>query len=247
MLRRATEDDIPALGRIYIEALQETYRGILPESYLSGLTLAEGEATWARILQKPEQEVLVDQQDGAVAGLVSYKPDGERSGCLNLASLYVDRRSQGRGVGRRLIRTVWERAREMGYEAVSVGVVQDNLRARGLYERLGAVYQNDCEYRFGPYPVICRCYVWPLAAVLPAGGAAEAGRQGPSGSPCLPHGRGWPAARYRRYHSSRVSRKVQDWRMSSRRDAFAVPVTSCICAGWRRIHAAATAVAGTWY
>ena len=190
MLRRATEDDIPALGRIYIEALQETYKGILPESYLSGLTLAEGEATWARILQKPEQEVLVDQQDGAVAGLVSYKPDGERSGCLNLASLYVDRRSQGRGVGRRLIRTVWERAREMGYEAVSVGVVRDNLRARGLYERLGAVYQNDCEYRFGPYPVICRCYVWPLAAVLPAGGAAEAGLQGPSGSPCLPHGRG---------------------------------------------------------
>ena len=130
MLRRATEDDIPALGRIYIEALQETYRGILPESYLSGLTLAEGEATWARILQKPEQEVLVDQQDGAVAGLVSYKPDGERSGCLNLASLYVDRRSQGRGVGRRLIRTVWERAREMGYEAVSVGVVQDNQIGR---------------------------------------------------------------------------------------------------------------------
>ena len=47
MLRRATEDDIPALGRIYIEALQETYRGILPESYLSGLTLAP--RPWLRL------------------------------------------------------------------------------------------------------------------------------------------------------------------------------------------------------
>lgn len=171
MLRKATKDDIPALARIYVEALRETYRGILPEDYLASLTLAEGEATWTRILTRPDREVLVDQRDGAVAGLASCQPDEGCSKWLNMASLYVDSRSQGQGVGTSLIRAVWEKARVQGYEGVSVGVVRDNARARELYERQGAVYLRDTEYCFGPYPVVCRCYVWPLSEVLPDGDA----------------------------------------------------------------------------
>lgn len=168
MLRNATKNDIPALGRIYIEALQETYRDILPEDYLSGLTLAEGEATWGRILGRTDREVLVEQRDGRVVGLASCKPDEAHAEWLNLVSLYVDGQSQGQGIGKTLIHAIWKRARALGYEGVSVGVVQDNARARGLYERLGAVYLHDTEYCFGPYPVVCRCYVWPLAEVLSA-------------------------------------------------------------------------------
>ena len=170
MLRNAVQGDIPALARIYTAALQETYRDILPESYLASLTVVEGEDTWRRILAQPGREVLVEECGGAGCGFASCKPDDAHAGWLMLASLYVDGQSQGRGIGKRLIHAVWDRARAMGFENVSVSVVRDNPRARGMYERMGAVYLNDSVYSFGPYPVVCRNYVWPLASVLPSDG-----------------------------------------------------------------------------
>ena len=71
MLRNAVQGDIPALARIYTAALQETYRDILPESYLASLTVVEGEDTWRRILAQPGREVLVEECGGAVCGFCS--------------------------------------------------------------------------------------------------------------------------------------------------------------------------------
>ena len=58
--------------------------------------------------------------DGRVAGVAGCKPDPEHEGWLNLGSLYVDGACQGRGVGRTLIQTVWDRALAMDCGGVSV-------------------------------------------------------------------------------------------------------------------------------
>ena len=43
----------------------------------------------------------------------------------------------GLGLGRQLMETAQEQAKRMGFEQLELGVFSENLRARGLYERLG--------------------------------------------------------------------------------------------------------------
>lgn len=166
MLRRAVREDVPTLARIYTGALRETYQSILPEDYLQSLTQEAGEAVWQRYLSQPEREVWVEEA-GEIAGFAACKPDASHSGWLELSSLYLDRRHQGRGLGKALIHAIWDRARALGCDGVSVCVVRDNQRARGLYEGMGAVFLNGSIYHFGSHPVDCRNYVWHLAAAEP--------------------------------------------------------------------------------
>ena len=56
-----------------------------------------------------------------------------------------------------------------------------------------------------------------------------------------------PAARYRRYHSSRVRRTDAPRLSARRRPTFIVPETVCMSAGWRHSHATIIAVSSTPY
>ena len=47
-VRRASPEDVPVLGRIYLQALRDTYNELLPEEYFASLTPEEGEAVWRR-------------------------------------------------------------------------------------------------------------------------------------------------------------------------------------------------------
>jgi hypothetical protein len=60
-----------------------------------------------------------------------------------------------------------------------------------------------------------------------------------------PHGTLWPAARNRRYHSSRVSWISEPAAASRTRSGRVVPSTTWILAGWRVIQATAMPVAVT--
>ena len=47
-VRRASPEDVPVLGRIYLQALRDTYNELLPEEYFASLTPEEGEAVCGR-------------------------------------------------------------------------------------------------------------------------------------------------------------------------------------------------------
>ena len=117
-VRRASPEDVPVLGRIYLQALRDTYNELLPEEYFASLTPEEGEAVWRRALERPGQEVWVAELDGRVVGVAGCKPDPEHEDWLNLGSLYVDGACQGRGVGRDRKKDVWGRALARGLGVV---------------------------------------------------------------------------------------------------------------------------------
>lgn len=94
-----------------------------------------------------------------MAGFAGFSHAGSR---WDLASLHVDRRFQGRGIGKALIREVFRRAGEAGAEEASSPVVLANTRVRTLYERQGAVFQSAFSYFFANIPVACGRYRWTL-------------------------------------------------------------------------------------
>jgi len=147
-IRRAGPADIPALARLHIAAWRESYAGWMPDEVLANLDPEDWEARWRAQMAAAEQDsayaiFLALDETGAPAGfgacrrqtsqkLLPQGYDGE------IVSLYLLRRTQGQGVGRRLVGEMARRLIAHGCAACGFWVFRDSRNARGFYERLGA-------------------------------------------------------------------------------------------------------------
>lgn len=81
---------------------------------------------------------LVAEHEGSVVGALTLNPLGPNyTHHLRQLGIEVHRNWRGSGVGSALIRHGIEWARNQGVEALLLGVLDTNPRARALYERLG--------------------------------------------------------------------------------------------------------------
>lgn len=57
-----------------------------------------------------------------------------------LVALEVVKDARGKGIGTALCTAVLQKAKALGYEKISLGVEEDNVLARNLYEKIGFTY-----------------------------------------------------------------------------------------------------------
>ncbi|HEX6394092.1 MAG TPA: GNAT family N-acetyltransferase [Acidimicrobiales bacterium] len=81
--------------------------------------------------------VFVVEGDDRWLGLVAVFLDGEDHSICHLASMWTDPGSRGLGLGRRLLESGIEWARDRGATVVRLGVVEDNATALRLYRGAG--------------------------------------------------------------------------------------------------------------
>jgi ribosomal protein S18 acetylase RimI-like enzyme len=79
--------------------------------------------------------VLVAEADRRIDGAVALKDRGERT--AEIKRLYCRPGLRGRGVGERLMREAIERARDLGYRAVTLTTFPRLTAAVALYRKLG--------------------------------------------------------------------------------------------------------------
>lgn len=137
-IRPAREADMGAVGRLYTDSWQRTYRGLIPDWVLDEMTPEKSRDKWTRYREQKENGLFVLERDGAVAGLVACRPFPERENSALLDSLHVAPEAQGGGWGRRLIARAARWARENGFRELVIYVVQGNRRAERLYRGMGA-------------------------------------------------------------------------------------------------------------
>lgn len=147
-IRRGDAGDIPNLARLHIAAWRESYAGWMPNDVLASLDPADWETRWrtqmSAAAQDPAYAVFLALDDtGEPAGfgvcrsqtsqkLLPLGYDGE------IVSLYLLRRIQAQGVGRRLVGEMATNLIAHGCRSCGFWVFRDSLRARGFYENLGA-------------------------------------------------------------------------------------------------------------
>lgn len=88
--------------------------------------------------------VFVAEVDGDVAGFVHVRSleDYYRRRCHgHVADLVVAPAFEGRGVATALLARAEEWSRAQGYDWMTIGVFEENVRAEGLYQKLG--YRRD--------------------------------------------------------------------------------------------------------
>lgn len=160
VIRRARTLDAGALAQVQIDSWRESYQGIIPQSYLDGLSFQSHERQWRRTLGARGWAFLAVWQ-GQIVGLASggrsrsHKDyDGE------LYVLYLLKAYQGRGIGRALFdATHFELARR-GYRDMMITVLAKNP-ARGFYEHLGGTLIGETQCMIGGVTLQEVAYGWP--------------------------------------------------------------------------------------
>ncbi|MGW2618635.1 N-acetyltransferase family protein [Streptomyces sp. NPDC001500] len=141
-VREMTFADVERVSEIRVRGWQRAYRGLMPQSYLDALSVAEdAERRRASFGQGgPGVVNLVAERAGTVAGWAALGPcrDGEvLTPDAELYALYAAVEHLGTGVGRALLEEAARRAEALGHPAMRLWVLRDNVPARRFYARAG--------------------------------------------------------------------------------------------------------------
>ena len=140
-VRPARVADAPRLGRTGVRAWQADYRGLMPDEYLDGLSTDQQAASWERGLATPagpgQAQLVVEDDDGEVAGFVVTGPTRSGEGTGEVHVLNVEPTRWGRGLGRLLLAAAVDELRSGGHAAAIHWVVEGYVRARAFYESAG--------------------------------------------------------------------------------------------------------------
>jgi ribosomal protein S18 acetylase RimI-like enzyme len=136
----AGPDDAEDLARVHITSWRETYQGLLPDSYLTRMSIPVHSRRFRAGLMAPgENEATLAAADRS--RLIGYAAGGpsrsRRPGEAEVTTLYVLKAAQGRGVGRDLLTSIARVFAANGASSLMLSVLRDNIPARQFYEHLG--------------------------------------------------------------------------------------------------------------
>ncbi len=142
IVRVAAAADAPAIARVRVDAWRSTYRGMIPDAYLDGMSVDESEAHWRRILEAAPGRfsVFVAEEGERVVGFAAgHMLEPPKLACdAELSAIYLAADRRRTGIGRRLAGTVAAAQRGHGATALLTWVIAGNRPARAFYEALGA-------------------------------------------------------------------------------------------------------------
>lgn len=154
-IREYTKQDIPDMIRVWNEVVED---GIaFPQEEF--LDAESGNAFFAS-----QSYCGVAEEDGKVYGLYILHPNNVgRCGHICNASYAVSSDARGRHIGEMLVKDCLWMGRELGFRVLQFNaVVESNIHARHLYERLGFVQLGTIPGGFrmkdGHYENICPYY-----------------------------------------------------------------------------------------
>ncbi|RSN00483.1 GNAT family N-acetyltransferase [Streptomyces sp. WAC 01325] len=141
-IRPMTPADCDRVAEIRIGGWRSAYRGLIPQSYLDALDVAQDAERRRGYFSQGDAGVLdlVAERDGEILGWACHGPyrDGEaRTEDVELYAIYVDPGRYGAGIGHALLQESLRRCTAAGHSRMLLWVLKDNARARRFYERAG--------------------------------------------------------------------------------------------------------------
>ena len=164
-IRRAQLRDAEAIASVSILSWQETYEGLMPNSFLSALETTEGQrrrdGLRKRLTTDPDG-IAVAEREGRIVGFVSARESRDEPPVTDgeIQAIYLLKDHHGRGVGRALFEEGLSILNSLGMKSASLWVLAGN-RTEGFYKHMGGLLNGERKDReFGGTPLVERRYVW---------------------------------------------------------------------------------------
>jgi ribosomal protein S18 acetylase RimI-like enzyme len=144
-IRDAVEADVEGIAKAHVQGWRESYKDFLTPEALAGLSVEERMQMWQRALAEPEPRarlLVAEADDGQIVGFIRGGPiRGKEAEFLRTEAenyaIYLLDKIKRQGIGRRLMRGVFDHLAAHGLRSVGLWVLRDNLPARRFYESLG--------------------------------------------------------------------------------------------------------------
>ena len=161
-IRPADPEDLPVIGEILVETWRHTFRGIIDDAYLVGMTEQDQATRHARRMGAAGISYQAGVDADGLIGFANYGParGPASAGIMELYALYIRPAAQGAGLGRALIKTVAKDCISQGANGLFAWVLAENPN-RGFYERLGATVATTGTVRVGARDHEQLAYLWP--------------------------------------------------------------------------------------
>ncbi len=152
MIRKACLEDVPALQKIYNDAVLHT-----TATYDTEIKDYEDRLEWYRQHEADPYILLVEDMGGTAAGYASLSEYRERKafGQTVELSVYISETFRNHGVGSSLMKAVLDYAKEQkGIHTVVSLITSDNAHSIYLHEKFGFFYCGkieDAGYKLGQW------------------------------------------------------------------------------------------------
>ena len=143
IIRKSEKKDCEAIAHIITIAWNETYKGIVPDDFLTGLYENEEERatnSYNKFNEKDNHQYVLEV-DNNVVGFVNVGSSDETDydNCGEIHAVYIINGYKGYGFGKKLIETGINELKEMGYDRMIIGCLVGNPSNK-FYEHIGGKY-----------------------------------------------------------------------------------------------------------
>lgn len=176
-IRIGEPTDIQAISKVHVASWQSTYKGIIDEKHLSGLTVEQGIRRWQRTFEHPYRDQIIyvaAGSNGKIAGFVTGGAcrESDMPYEAEIYALYLLEEAQGSGCGRRLCTALAEELMARGYRSMMVWVLTDNPSI-GFYRRLGGQFISEKPIKIGSGTLMETALGWSDMTLLGRKSGAE--------------------------------------------------------------------------
>jgi ribosomal protein S18 acetylase RimI-like enzyme len=170
VVREAVCADAEAIARVHVASWRTTYRGIMPDAVLDGLSVAERQGMWEQQLCEGRSDLCIYVAASTEAQVIGFasggRPQAEIPGYdAELHTVYLLAEHQGKGVGRRLMGAVARCLHARGARRLVLWVLADNQPSRRFYEGLGGVVVTQQPFEIGGATLDEVAYGYDLSAL----------------------------------------------------------------------------------
>lgn len=163
-IRKANTKDAQGIARVHVDTWRTTYRGILPDEFLSSLSYDRARRRWETIYLNPNSQDTIsvaEDESGNIVGFAIYGPDRDNDPVYKgeLYGIYVLQRIQRQGIGKQLMLAAAQDLKRRGLSSMLVWVLADNPSKR-FYELLGGEHVQTRDITMDGKPLKELGYGW---------------------------------------------------------------------------------------
>lgn len=146
VIRETTIQDTDAIAAIHVSTWQHAYKSILPNHFLSSLSIEERKRIRKQYLQAqdPQEGHFVAVINGKVVGFtdVGVSQDEDRDTDGEIYTLYVDPAYLNKKVGSSLLKQATATLRGLGFKKAVVWMIQGDVQRKQFYTNHGWLFDN---------------------------------------------------------------------------------------------------------
>ncbi|HAM79214.1 N-acetyltransferase family protein [Ornithinibacillus bavariensis] len=161
-IRKAIISDANGIAKVHVDSWRSTYKNIISDSFLNSLSYERRTELWERNTTREGNYVFVaENESGEIVGFADCgkRENNHIENAGDLTSIYLLEEYQGQGIGRLLLKELFLKFKELGYNKVFVEVLEDN-KTRYFYEYYGAALVRTEQITIGDAELNLLIYEW---------------------------------------------------------------------------------------